>query len=131
MKVLLSIKPEFVERIFSGEKRFEYRKAIFKNPNVKSVVVYATKPVGKLVGEFDIERILTDCPSALWKKTSEFSGVGEAFYNSYFEGRKKGYAIEIQNLKKYPTPLDPYEELEGFHPPQSFMYMTMDNFLSH
>ena len=30
MKVLLSIKPEFVEKIFSGEKRFEYRKNIFK-----------------------------------------------------------------------------------------------------
>ena len=30
MKVLLSIKPEFVEKIFSGEKRFEYRKFAFK-----------------------------------------------------------------------------------------------------
>ena len=44
MKVLLSIKPEFVEAIFSGEKLYEYRKAIFKK-NVTTVVIYATKPV--------------------------------------------------------------------------------------
>lgn len=30
MKVLLSIKPEFVEKIFAGEKKFEYRRTIFK-----------------------------------------------------------------------------------------------------
>ena len=40
MRVLLSIKPEFVEKIFSGEKLYEYRKAMFKNVNVSTVVIY-------------------------------------------------------------------------------------------
>ena len=31
MKVLLSIKPEFAEKILNGTKRFEFRKGIFKN----------------------------------------------------------------------------------------------------
>ena len=30
MKILLSIKPEYAHKIFSGEKKFEYRKIIFK-----------------------------------------------------------------------------------------------------
>lgn len=30
MKVLLSIKPEFANKIFEGTKRFEFRKSIFK-----------------------------------------------------------------------------------------------------
>ena len=34
MKVLLSIKPEYVDKIFSGEKRYEYRKSMFKNKNI-------------------------------------------------------------------------------------------------
>ena len=55
MKILLSIKPEFVEEIFSGRKKFEYRKAIFTNKKVTSVIVYSTMPVGKIVGEFTIE----------------------------------------------------------------------------
>ena len=58
MKILLSIKPEFVEEIFSGRKKFEYRKAIFTNKKVTSVIVYSTMPVGKIVGEFTIEEVL-------------------------------------------------------------------------
>lgn len=47
MRVLLSIKPEFVEKIFSGEKLYEYRKAAFKNEGISSIVIYSTMPVGK------------------------------------------------------------------------------------
>ena len=30
MKILLSIKPEFAERIFDGSKKYEFRKVIFR-----------------------------------------------------------------------------------------------------
>ena len=59
MKVLLSIKPEFVQEIFTGKKKYEYRKAIFTR-SVDKVVVYSTKPVGMIVGEFTVENILND-----------------------------------------------------------------------
>lgn len=58
MKVLLSIKPEFAFKIFDGTKHFEFRKVIFKNPNVNIVVVYASSPVQQVIGEFEIETIL-------------------------------------------------------------------------
>ena len=35
MNVLLSIKPRFVEKILEGEKRFEFRKGIFKQDVAK------------------------------------------------------------------------------------------------
>lgn len=57
MKVLLSIKPEFVQEIFTGKKKYEYRKVIFTR-SVDKVVVYSTKPVGMIVGEFTVENIL-------------------------------------------------------------------------
>lgn len=38
MKVLLSIKPEFVEEIILGNKKFEYRKSIFKRKDISSIV---------------------------------------------------------------------------------------------
>ena len=40
MKVLLSIKPEFADKIFNGTKKYEFRKSIFKNKDVDTVVVY-------------------------------------------------------------------------------------------
>ena len=39
MKVLLSIKPEFVQEIFTGKKKYEYRKAIFTRSVDKVVVM--------------------------------------------------------------------------------------------
>ncbi|HDU3828587.1 TPA: ASCH domain-containing protein, partial [Klebsiella pneumoniae subsp. pneumoniae] len=62
MKVLLSIKPEFAEKILDGTKRFEFRKGIFKNQEISIVVIYATMPLGKVVGQFQIETILSGEP---------------------------------------------------------------------
>lgn len=127
MKVLLSIKPEFVEEIFSGKKKFEYRKSIFSNKRVTSVIVYSTMPVGKIVGEFLIEDVLTDEPQSLWKKTKHFSGITKKFFDAYFVGRTRGYAIKIGALVRYDEPIDPYKDWECFVPPQSFKYIKDTN----
>ena len=123
MKVLLSIKPEFVEKIFSGEKRYEYRKAIFSKFTVTTVVIYATMPVGKIVGEFTVDSIIEDGPSELWDATKEYSGITNSFYWEYFSGRKKAYAIKIGGPVKYNEAIDPYELDKAFCPPQSFRYL--------
>ena len=68
MKVLLSIRPEYAEKIFNGKKKYEYRRVIFKNRNIHSIVVYATKPIKKIIGEFEIDEILSDRPNKIWEK---------------------------------------------------------------
>ena len=55
MKVILSIKPEFVEKIINGEKKFEYRRKIFKK-DVEKVLIYASSPIKLVVGELHVER---------------------------------------------------------------------------
>ena len=124
MKVLLSIKPQFVEEIFNGNKRFEYRKSIFKREGIKTVMIYSTMPVGKIVGEFDIEEILEEHPKTLWEKTKNHSGISVDFYDSYFMNRDKGYAIQIKSLNKYDEPRCPHEMYGKFTAPQSFKYVT-------
>lgn len=124
MKVLLSIKPEYANKILSGEKRFEFRKAIFKDPNVRTVVIYATKPVGKVIGEFEIESVLSACPETLWHKTKRFSGITRLFFDEYFMGRETAYAIQVKSVQKYHTPLDLKSVLPHNFPPQSFCYLT-------
>lgn len=125
MKVLLSIKPEFVDAIMSGEKKFEYRKSIFKRKDVTSVVVYATKPYGKVVGEFDIEDIIVDKPYNIWRKTKDYSGISRVFFNNYFKNRQKGFAIQIKEFKKYEVPLDLIDFDDSLKAaPQSFCYTS-------
>lgn len=55
-KVLLSLKPNFYEKIICGEKRFEFRRRIFKK-DVDSVVIYVTSPVKMVMAEFTIKKI--------------------------------------------------------------------------
>ena len=128
MKILLSIKPEFVEKIFSGEKRFEYRKAIFKNNDVTSVVIYATMPVGMIVGEFKIKSVHKDTPRTIWQETQKYSGVSEDFFFSYFNNKNKAYAIEIGEIRRYENPVNPQKLFPHFTAPQSFCYIKTFNY---
>lgn len=123
MKVLLSINPEHIEKIISGEKRYEFRKTLFKRSNIDTIVIYATVPTKKIIGEFDIELILRDDPTSLWRSTKEYAGISKSFFCQYFSGKKTGYAIKIGNVRQYKQPIDPYLEFENFSPPQSFCYL--------
>ena len=127
MKILLSIKPEYAEKIFSGEKRFEFRKAIFRNRAVKVVVVYATQPVGKVVGEFEIEAVLEAHPRVIWSKTKRFSGITRSFFDEYFSGRDRAYAIKVSKAERYTLPLDLNSVVPSCHAPQFFRYLPADN----
>ncbi len=122
MKVLLSIKPEYADKLFSGEKKYEYRKAIFRE-QVECIVVYSTMPEGKLIGELQIETILEDEPDVLWERTRDAAGITEDFFRQYFSGRSRGYAIKVAKANRYAAPIDPYQGTTPFTPPQSFRYM--------
>ena len=122
MKALLSIKPEFAEAIFNGKKRFEYRKVIFKE-KVRYIQVYVTKPVGKIIGEFEIDEIIKDNPVEIWNKTKKYSGIKKEFYMEYFENRKIAYAIKIKKAMRYKELLCPYTIDSNFIAPQSFKYI--------
>ena len=122
MKVLLSIKPEFAFKIFDGEKKFEFRKVIFKNPDIKTVVVYASSPVQQVIGEFEIDSILSSSPSEIWELTKKYSGISEMYFHEYFENRLVAHAIKIKNTKRYKRPMSLKEDFNVL-PPQSYMYL--------
>jgi predicted transcriptional regulator len=122
MRVLLSIKPEYAIKIFEGTKKFEFRKVIFKNPNVKTVIVYASSPVQQVIGEFEIDDIFSFNPEAIWEMTKKYSGISEEFFYQYFADREIAHAIKIKNIKKYRIPLS-IRDAFNIVPPQSFVYL--------
>ena len=87
MKVLLSIKPEFALRIFDGSKKYEYRRIIFKRREVETVVVYASDPIRRIIGEFDISEILHEELEQLWAQTCNHAGITKTRFMEYFENR--------------------------------------------
>jgi predicted transcriptional regulator len=123
MRVLLSIKPVHVANIRSGVKTFEFRRRLFARRDVRTVLIYCTQPVGRLVGEFDIADILEDEPEALWASTAEGSGISKDFFDAYFKDRLRAFALQIGSLRLYSKPLCPSEMFDNFTPPQSYMYV--------
>jgi len=122
MKVLLSIKPKFAEKIFNGTKKFEFRRSVFKNPNIKTIVVYASFPVQKVIGEFDINRIICKNVHDLWEYTQQHAGIDRNYFFDYFSDKENGYAIEVKRTRKYKKPLLLKENF-NMVPPQSFAYI--------
>ena len=122
MKVLLSIKPEFAYKIFDGTKKYEFRKSIFKNNHVQKVVVYASSPVQKVIGEFAIADILNDDVENIWNETARYSGITREFYMSYFSNKEKAYAIKIGKITRFRQARD-LSDYNLSCAPQSFAYL--------
>ncbi|HYV94013.1 MAG TPA: ASCH domain-containing protein [Chitinophagales bacterium] len=123
MKVVLSIKPEFADKIFEGTKRYEFRRAIFKNTEIKKVIVYCSSPVQMIIGEFEIDRIITYDLKTLWQKTKKYAGISEDFFFQYFGEKELGFAIKIKSTKLYRRPKCIRTTFNLF-PPQSFLYLA-------
>ncbi|CRF34526.1 MULTISPECIES: ASCH domain-containing protein [Brachyspira] len=122
MKVLLSIKPEYVEKIFNGSKKYEIRKSIFKRKNIKKIIIYSSSPISKVVGEFEIEDIISDDLDNVWNIIKYESGVSVDFFYKYLENKEIAYAIKIGKIKKYRKPKK-LEDFNIFYAPQSFVYL--------
>lgn len=124
MKIILSIKPKYVKEIFEGNKLYEYRKSIFKR-DVDTVIIYASSPVSMIVGEFNVDDILSGTPEYLWSMTRLNSGIDKSFYDDYFNNKEIAYAIKISEVKKYTTPYKLASLCPNSRPPQSFMYYDL------
>lgn len=122
MKVLLSIKPEFALKIFDGTKKYEFRKSIFKRNNINTVVVYASYPIQKIIGEFEIEDILCKDLDSLWQVTKKESGITKDYYDEYFANKEMAFAIQIGDIIRYQNPKY-LSEFDIDFAPQSFMYL--------
>lgn len=127
MKVLMSIKPEFVDRIISGEKSYEFRRVLYKRNDISRIVVYASSPVCRIVGEIEVASLLTDTHENLWQKTKDKAGISEQFFFSYFSGRDKANAIEVKAFHPYEDQVKLKDKYPSLVPPQSFCYIEEVN----
>lgn len=121
MKILLSVKPEYVYRILDKSKRFEFRHKLAKE-TVDSIVLYATYPVMKVVGEVKVTGTITTSPTALWERTKSFAGISREKYRKYFKSRKTASAYILGDITQYDNPLT-LESIGIKKAPQSFIYL--------
>lgn len=148
--VLLSIKAKYANLIISGKKTVEWRKTL---PNRKDwdnmVMLYSTKPDGRISGIAKVSRILTvDCYNS--KRPSEIKSLSRASTDYTSGTQEPGNSMEEliadgcvpeDDLKKYsrgerlyawiidwaiPVTGDDFSHMVGQHGPQSWQYIELN-----
>lgn len=119
----MSIRPEFAAAILSGDKAVEFRKRPVAD-DVSHVLIYATLPVGSLLGWFLVQGQSTTSPRELWDKFNEVAGISEARFFEYYAERESGTGIHVGLAEKFSQPLPLAEIGAVLRPPQSFQYLT-------
>ena len=122
-RVLLSLKPQFADAILAGEKIFEFRRSLFRRPDVRIIVLYASSPTCKVVGEFVLDGILTLELEDLWRETHPGGWIDRCYFDRYFQGRTTGHALKVRRVRRYRAPLCLRNDLGLTHAPQSFCYL--------
>lgn len=147
--VLISIRPDWVEKILSGEKTLEVRKTRPKLETPFKCYIYcASSGVaigmwgkhGKIVGEFECDSIKTynlnyykhpdigmdyNCGDVWWEISDEDLGracLTEKEFGLYAFGREEMYGWHISKLEIYDTP-KPLSEFGVNRPFQSWGYV--------
>ena len=128
-RMLMSIKPDFAQKIIRGEKIVEIRRQFSKKWCGCRITLYASKPTSALVGEATVEKVSPGRPIDIWREYGNHIGCTKQEFDSYAEHHKKIFAIELGDALPYlqTIPLDQATHLldEELRPPQS--YLSLQN----
>lgn len=119
--VLLSIHHDQAELILSKRKRWEFRRRRPAFPPGTVIWLYATKPIGAVVGLFRSGRVLqvdVERPQAALARAGSATPDG---LRSYFAGLSKGHAIEVLRPRRLSRPISLHSGGAG---PMSYRYLT-------
>lgn len=124
MDVIMSIKPQYADRILNGTKKFEFRKSIPKRiDEIGKVLIYSTFPIQRIIGHFTVKKVYKMNPLELWLHTWKQAGIGINDFQQYFKDKEFGYAIEVDEVTIYQKPLF-FKEIDATgRIPQSFKYI--------
>lgn len=123
--ILISIHPEYVEKILSGEKQWEFRRVWTKKP-VDYLVIYSTAPVKKILVIAEVGQDIRGSTFKLWKLSrDDFGGISRRKLYRYFDGKKEGIAIQIKKKQIFKEGIDPKQVFgDAFRAPQSFQFIN-------
>ena len=122
--ILLSVKPKFANLIVEGSKLVELRRTIPAQV-LETIAIYSSSPVQAIVALADVKQTIEASPSKLWTIAKENGGgLTKAELIAYFESKKTGFALMLENVRVYGKPVNPAKIFKPFSAPQSFRYLT-------
>ena len=125
--ILLPIKPRFAELIIRGKKKVEFRRRGFRN-KISHVVLYATNPIKKILGYFEVSHIDEDSPKKLWDRYKKVGGITYEEFKNYYSSSDIGIAIGVGEVYVLQTPVPLSMLTKSLTSPQGFVYITPNDF---
>jgi predicted transcriptional regulator len=127
-QILMSVKPEFAERIMRRKKTVELRRKFSTRWIGHRINIYASSPVMSLMGEARISGVVVNKPEIIWERFHDQIGCSRSEFDAYVAGTNEIYAIELDDVRPYRDrfPISQISHLlkEQLTPPQS--YMTLE-----
>jgi predicted transcriptional regulator len=121
-QVVMSVHPRYAEAIMDGSKKVEFRKRALAS-DVVVVWVYATAPVQRIVGYFEVDATVMATPRDLWHQFRAVGGINRSDFYRYYATAALGAGIKIKRASRLPVPVPISELLPSGVPPQSYAYV--------
>lgn len=126
--ILMSIKTKYANQIFSGIKKYEYRKKSIGVENCnKKIFIYSSGFDKKIIGYIIIDKIISGDINYVLKVTDN---VGNNDVIKYFGDSNSCYAFHIFKTYKFSKPisLNEIKNMDNnFTIPQFYRYIRNDN----
>lgn len=130
--LLLSIRPEYANKIFDRTKTVELRRVRPRLLNEGDrVVVYVSSPQQAVVGSFKVDNIVEKPVTELWEEVEKLAGISHEDFYDYYQGVKLGVGIFLKDIHRFSQPVELHRlrnKLPNLKPPQSFRYLTDNQF---
>lgn len=127
--LVISIRPRFAEMIFDGRKTVELRRVCPRISAGDLALVYVSSPIKELQGAFEVAKVISISPMALWRRVGSKSGITKKEFLYYFQDKVKAHALVVKRAWKLPVPIrlsTLRKRKGGFRPPQSFHYLRQN-----
>lgn len=123
--LVLSIQPNFAERIIGGRKRVEIRRKFSNKWKGATALIYASSPSRHFVGEAIIGEVITSSPDRVWSNWKDELGCTFNEFTLYCKGASEVSAIIFKEVKPFKDPI-PQVQMEqllqkDLKAPQSFL----------
>ena len=113
----MAIHPRYADAILTGEKLVEFRKRKLAD-DISTILIYATAPVQRVIGEFRIAETVVDEPASIWAAYGDVGVIDESSFGDYYASTTSAVAFVVGEATRYPLPRT-LSEIQGGSAPES------------
>lgn len=111
---MIALHPQYWEMYKDGSKVWELRKVNHSPRRVDGLVIYATAPVSRMVGEVDLISLNTGYLDQMWTLVKRGCGITREQYDQYYQDQEIAIAYRLGNVYEYTTPLELFPAIQGY-----------------